>query len=311
METPKISICILTYNRAGNLNELLTSLDSINKAAVEIIVVDNNSTDDTSAIVKKFPFVRYHKTEKNIGVSARNIGIKNAVGEIVVTIDDDILGLNDESLTKIYELFIANKMLGALNFKVIDYRTGKVCNWIHHCKSEEFENKFFSTYEITEGAVAFRKSIFKEVGYYSEDLFLSHEGLDLAFRIMDSGLEVKYTGEICLKHCHAESGRKPWYRYYYDTRNQFWVAAKNLPLKYSIKYLSRGLLSTMVYSIRDFQVKYWAQGVFDGITGIRKSLNSRKKITDSTMQIIEKIDQNRPPVYYMAMKRLFRKEMRL
>lgn len=311
MELSKTTICILTFNRAKYLNDLLASLSCIKKNEVEILVIDNNSTDNTSEIIRQYQFANYYKTDKNIGVAARNIGIKRATGDIIITIDDDIIGLNDEYLTKIADRFIADDNLGALNFKVIEHNTGNICNWIHHCKSEEFENKDFPTYEITEGAVAYRREIFEKVGYYAEDFFLSHEGLDLAIRIIDSGFAVEYSGEICLIHCHAESGRKPWYRYYYDTRNQFWVAARSFPLKYSIIYLSRGLLSTMIYSIRDFQTKFWMKGVFDGIIGIKNSLKSRKRISDSTLKLIKIIDQNRPPFSYMLQKRLFRKEMRL
>ncbi|KAB0668511.1 glycosyltransferase [Oryzomonas sagensis] len=311
MKNITVSICILTYNRANFLNTLLASLTNIRYNNLEIIVIDNNSVDNTGIVVKQYQYVAYHKTSTNIGVAARNIGIKKANGDIIITIDDDIFGVDDDKIETIINYFVSNENLGALNFKVVDHIEGKICNWIHHCRSDEFENKSFLTYEITEGAVAFRKKVFEKAGYYAEDFFLSHEGIDIALRIMNSGYEVKYCGDICLVHHHAESGRKSWYRYYYDTRNQFMVAARNFPLTYSIIYIFKGLLSTFVYSIRDRKLKYWIKGVCDGMSGLNKYLNSRNKLLDSTLDIIHSIDKNRPSFWYMAQKRLFRKEMRL
>jgi GT2 family glycosyltransferase len=311
MDTLMISICILTYNRANYLCNLLSSLSHITKFKVEIIVIDNNSSDNTNIIVSHFPFVIYHKTESNIGVSARNIGIRKASGNIIITIDDDVIGINDEVLDKLITIFDNNKHLGALNFKVIDYNTNIMSNWIHHCKSEENENSYLLTYEISEGAVAFRKDVFDFAGYYAESFFLSHEGIDLAVRIINSGYEVRYTGDITLLHYHATAGRKPWYRYYYDTRNLFWVAVRNFPIVYAIKYISRGLISTMIYSIRDLNVLYWIKGVYDGIIGIEDCLKYRVAISKRTLDILVKIDNNRPPIMYMIKKRLFKKGMRL
>ena len=124
---------------------------------------------------------------------------------------------------------------------------GRTCNWVHHCKEEEYYDREFLTYEITEGAVAFRKKALNCSGYYPENFFLSHEGPDLAFRIFENGYRVIYWGDIRVEHLFSEEGRKPWRNYYYDTRNQFWLAARHFPFDYAVVYLGRGLGSMLVY----------------------------------------------------------------
>src|SRR3954462_4572345 len=92
----RYSIVIATYNRAGDLAETLRSLAGLRPSgAWEVIVVDNNSTDHTRAIVEgataAFPVPLRYVFEPEQGRSpALNAGIRRAQGEIVVTTDDDV-----------------------------------------------------------------------------------------------------------------------------------------------------------------------------------------------------------------------------
>ena len=90
------TVVIATYNRAGDLRETLTCLAGLRPASPwEVIVVDNNSTDDTRAVVEgaaaTFPVRLRYVFEREQGRSpALNAGIRLAHGEIVVTTDDDV-----------------------------------------------------------------------------------------------------------------------------------------------------------------------------------------------------------------------------
>lgn len=91
-----ISIIICTYNRSKLLVDCLESLlrNLGSQDHYEIIIVDNNSTDNTASIglkySEKYEFVKYFK-EPEVGLShARNAGCENANGEWLVYIDDDI-----------------------------------------------------------------------------------------------------------------------------------------------------------------------------------------------------------------------------
>ena len=308
----KVSICVLTYNRSLLLRNLLSSLQSLKYDILEIIVVDNHSADDTMRMVTtEFDEIKYIRTERNMGASARNLGLKAARGGIVVTLDDDILGLSEESIKFLLDLFGGRRGLGAVNFKVIAESTGRICNWVHHRKIEEFRDCEFQTYEITEGAVAFRRKVLEECGYYPEDFFLSHEGPDLAFRILDKGYEVIYSPRVTVVHYHSDLGRKNWLNYYYDTRNQMWVAARNFPISYAVRYLARGISSMFFYSIRDGFFWYWARGVVDGLRGLRNAMKGRNVLRKETMRTLRAIDSSRPDLKYMVGKKVFQKKFRL
>lgn len=307
-----ISIVILTYNRKELLEKLLYSLIALNKFDLEIIVVDNHSEDGTDKLLKEsFIHCISIRTEKNIGAVARNLGIRRARGEIIICLDDDVFGIDIEAIYTLEKIFYNNPKFAAVNFKVLDYYSGEICNWVHHCKAEEYCERTFKTYEITEGAVAFRRLALDMTSLYPMYFFISHEGLDLAFRLMDKGFDIIYTGDIAVQHCHSNLGRKVWTTYYYDSRNQLWIAVRNLPLIYALKYLIRGLISTLIYSLRDGYFRYWLKAIKDGIVGFPLAWKDRKIVSRNTIDVIKKIDKMRPSVWYLIKNRLFHKGMRL
>ena len=92
-----ISVIICTYNRQKYIYNVLKSLaeGTMSVAGYEIVLVDNNCTDDTRSEVERFqtdfPAVQLrYVTETNQGLShARNRGIKESKGDILVYVDDD------------------------------------------------------------------------------------------------------------------------------------------------------------------------------------------------------------------------------
>jgi hypothetical protein len=129
----------------------------------------------------------------------------------------------------------------------------------------------------------------------------------LAFRILDTGFNVIYSGEVAVKHLFDPKNREPWRKYYFDTRNQFWLAARNYPISYMLVYLSRGLFSMLIYSIRDGYFWYWAKAIIDGLAGLKKAIKQRKVLSQRTINIVRLIDSKRPGLGYMIRKKVLDK----
>ena len=310
--SPTWSIAVLTFNRADVLERLLQELAPLQSDEVELIVVDNCSVDRTPDVVRTMaPNCTYLRMDRNLGVGARNYGLRRASSDLVVCLDDDVFGMDRPALETLRRAFDAEPALGGINFKVLDAFTGEICNWVHHRRVEDFADGTFDTYEITEGAVAFRKAAVEAAGYYPDEFFLSHEGPDLAFRMLGAGYRVIYRGDVVVHHSHANQGRQSWTSYYYDTRNRYWLAARNFPVGYAARYLIRGQLSTLAYAIRDGFVWHWARAVWHGVSGLPRVWRDRKIVSDSTMSLVREIEAQRAPLHYMVRKRLWKKGMRL
>ncbi len=132
----KISIIIPTHNRSEQLEMVLKSIFKLNdKVSFEIIVVDNNSTDNTKAICNSFKNIKY-VFEKNTAFSkARNTGAINSTGQILLYLDDDVL-VNDGSLTSILKVFKENNKCGAIAGKILPKFLSKPPNWTLDCQKK-------------------------------------------------------------------------------------------------------------------------------------------------------------------------------
>lgn len=92
MAHPRVSVVIPTYNRASTLKRAIQSVLSQSFTDLELLVVDDASTDATADVIKNFsdPRLRYLPSRERLGVSrARNLGINNAQGELVAFQDSD------------------------------------------------------------------------------------------------------------------------------------------------------------------------------------------------------------------------------
>lgn len=305
------SIVILTFNRNHLLKRLLDDLQRFVKRGVQIVVVDNASVEPALSITRNYEAVVVLRASRNLGAAGRNLGFETAKGDIVICLDDDVFGLCDDALEQLDAIF-SDASVAAANFKVLEEHTGRVVNWVHHRVVEQFSNVPFDTYEITEGAVAFRRAVLNEVGGYPDAFFLSHEGPDLAFRIMNRGWRVIYHPAVAVTHSFAEEGRKSWRNYYYDTRNTLWLAARNLPWGYGTRTVLRQTAAMCFYSLRDRHFKWWVKGVWDGFKGLPQAMRERRSMSADTMRRIRTIDSFRPSLGYVLRKRLSRKgSMRL
>ncbi len=122
-DLPKITIVIPAYNEEGRIGEALEHLLSIDypRDKLEIIVVDDGSSDNTSGIAESYG-VKVIKHMKNMGRGAAvKTGILNASGELIVTIDADTKPMRD-SIRKLVSYMVQNRSIGAACGRLIPHR---------------------------------------------------------------------------------------------------------------------------------------------------------------------------------------------
>ena len=128
--SPKISVIVPAYNVEDYIYDCLISLIKQTFKDIEIIVINDGSTDNTRSIIKMF--MQFDKRirlidKKNNGVgSARNDGLKAALGECVLFVDSDDIVKDKDSFEKIYQKYVENcvdiVVFGALNLKNDKFR---------------------------------------------------------------------------------------------------------------------------------------------------------------------------------------------
>lgn len=303
-----VSIVVLTRDRRDSLLGLLDQLERLDDPATEVVVVDNGSADGTAAAVAaRHPGVTLVALPENVGVGARNRGLQRARGEIVITLDDDMIDLDASGLARLRERFAAAPTLAAVCFKVTWPGSPRVRDWVHR-RPVTAADDTFPTYEITEGAVAWRRAAIADAGWFREDFFISHEGVELAFRLLDRGWDIVYDGAVSVGHAHAAGGRANWRRHYYDTRNLFWVATLHMPAGYATRYLARCLGAMLAYSIRDGHLTAWLRAVRDGLSEVPRLRRERRPWTARTRAWVDAADVHRPGFWTLARRRLRQKD---
>ena len=134
--TPDVSVVIPTFNRARHLPAMLESVldQDTHGFSFEVIVVDNNSTDNTAAVVSSLqaptgPRLLYVKEPQQGTFHARNAGIRHANAPIIAFTDDDVRVAPDW-LQRIVETFRADPSLAFLGGPVLPLWDGRPPSWL-------------------------------------------------------------------------------------------------------------------------------------------------------------------------------------
>ncbi len=210
------SISICTHNGEKTLSQCLESLNkqTYQKNKVEILVIDNASTDSTKNIaqdfIKKSKFKCRYIFEPKLGLSvARNRGIKEARGEIVAFIDDDATA--DKGWLKNLSRCFKNGDIWAVGGRVKpkfeieppDWLPLKYLSVLTICN---LGPKIKEVPHIVGTNMAFMRGIFQQVGLFRTDLgrkgnnLLSGEELDLCERITKASGKIIYNPKVVVYH---------------------------------------------------------------------------------------------------------------
>ena len=297
-DLPCVTIVILNYQRRDTLCRTVAIARGQEYPNYEVLVVDNASTDGSGDMVEAlFPDVRLVRLPVNIGCAARNHGVAAARGEIVVTIDNDVLLTSPSDLRTVVELFRQHPSMACINFRILN-AAGHLSrrDWCHPRRWSDAANEQFLTDYVLEGASAFRRRAFEKVGGYWAPLFIGHEGLDLAFRLLDAGYDLLYTPDVSVIHLVSATARPSSRIYYTFTRNCLWVALRNhRPLAAAQAILSD--VALMAFS--SGRARHWGSffhGLWDGLVGIPQALSARSPLRMNTYDRLKAIRASEPTV---------------
>ncbi len=179
----KVSIIITTKNEADVIERLLKSIDSQTFENKEVILVDNNSTDNTLEIVQKNKKVRCFSCGPERSAQ-RNFGAKKAEGNFLLFLDAD-MELSGNVVKECVQEIIKDKKNGGV---VIPEKSIASNFWE---KVKAFERSFYNQHgdEITDAARFFSKEVFENVGGYDETI-TGPEDWDLPESIRKKGYKI-------------------------------------------------------------------------------------------------------------------------
>ena len=217
-----ISVIICTYNRDKYIYNVLKSVteNDLDTSLYEVVLVNNNSTDNTESECKRFAInfpnisFQYH-VELNQGLSyARNRGIAEAKGNVVVYVDDDAT-VNAEYLTTYYRFFATNENAYAAGGPILPVYETEEPKWFSHYTRQLVTGRLYFGNEAKEfskgtfpggGNAAYRKSVFDKVGLFNPELgrkgnsLIGAEEKDLFDKMVDNAIKFYYLPNAILYH---------------------------------------------------------------------------------------------------------------
>lgn len=268
--TPEITIAILTYRRRAHLERALASARAQQGVDAEIIVVDNAAEPGLEAwLGETAPTVRYIAMEHNGGCEGRNAALRAARAPLVITLDDDVEFVGTGEARRVIEIFRSDSRIACANFLVTG-ADGRVLQreWCHP-RPITHAQLSFDTYFILEGACALRRDAALAAGGYYGPFFLGHEGIDLAYRLLDRGGRVIHTPRVTVVHYAAAENRPSWRLYYYYTRNGIWVSMRNFRLGRALYGAVVNTARMAFFAARAGELRAWASGLGEGARAIR------------------------------------------
>lgn len=187
MLVPKVSFVVPTYNHARYLPHALNSIINQSYPNLEVLVIDDGSTDGTAQLVKPFRSIINYIYKKNGGTpSALNLGLSLATGKYVcwLSADDALIG---EKVSKQLELMESDPNLGFsyTSFVVINAKGEKQydVNSAYYSDKREMVTKLMQGCFINGSSVMMRRSALEEIGNFDESLPQAHD-YDLWYRFL-------------------------------------------------------------------------------------------------------------------------------
>lgn len=236
---PLISVVITTKNDEKVLRKLLISLTNQTYKSVQIIVIDNNSSDNTKNIAKEFTkFVFNHGPERS---AQRNYGANKATGEYLFFLDSDM-----ELTPKVIEDCTNKSIQGKLDGIVVPEESKASHFW---GKVKAFERSFYNEQgdSITDAARFFSKNVFFSVGRYDETI-TGPEDWDLPDRVREKGYKIGRGKEMIFHHEYTTSIVSLFKKKFYYGLNAH---------KYLVKHNIPTISPKTIYFLRPLFYKNW------------------------------------------------------
>ncbi len=288
----KIACIILNWNGNTEVVDCVRSLLNSHNVNVDILVVDNGSTDGSDIqLLKTFPLINLTKSKHNTGVARGwNTGVRRALeqgAEYVFFLNSDaqvaedclkkLLDTIDEHTTA---MIVTPRILDSTQDNTIWFDGGKL-NIFGDVVHYKFGQKHLPSFDIFRTSFAsgcamlIRSSVFESVGLFDESYFAYSEDADFSFRVLSQGLEILHVPQAIVHHTPSSSvkhNKGRWFRDYYVTRNKILLTRDRLHgirwfwflfyfvIVYLIKPISYFLITLQFRRIRALIIALWDAG---------------------------------------------------
>lgn len=204
-----ISIIIINYNGKKWIKKCFDSLKNQTFKNFEVIVVDNNSSDNSIEQIKNYySFVKIIQSKKNLGFAGgNNLGIKNANGQLILLLNYDTWFKND-FIERLYKEFISNNV-DIVSPSQANYFNQKKSNFrakidpLGHCIHVRNNLQKSQSFYLSGTCLLFPRELYEETLGLDSDFFMYFEEIDWFWRLNLLNKSFKQLDDIYIYHYSA------------------------------------------------------------------------------------------------------------
>lgn len=284
MHRPLVSVIIVNWNGMHYLEDCLGSFFKSSYKNVEIFFVDNASSDESVAYVRKnYPTVKIIQNKENLGFAeGHEEAFRKAKGEAILLLSMDTI-VAKNLLEELIDGLYAEKNIGVVQPKVIIY-PDKVIDSIgsfflasgllYHFGREKdptkaMYNKQMDVFSAKGACMLFRKEVLDKTGLFDKDYFAYYEETDLCMRVWLAGYKVRYIPSTFIYHKGGGASGKMVRSYilFHSQKNRIATYLKNFSVKYILRVLP---LTIMMYEAAF--IGYLLTGRFGAAWSVQKAI---------------------------------------
>ena len=324
---PLVSFIILNWNGRRRLEKCLASIVKIKYPSIEIVVVNNGSTDDSSYFIEKYyPEITIIELKKNVGYArGKNIGVSKAKGKYILSLDNDT-EVTPNFLLPLVEDLEKDKSVGIVQPQIRSMmdrnHLDSVCAfltftgflyYVGYMKSykENYYSKPMFGYSIKGACFIISKSDYISLGGFDVSFFSYVEETDLCHRMWLFGKKVLYDPKSVIYHWgggDTQMATKTEETIHRSFRNRFYSYLKNFSLIELIKILPVHIVAcelfVLLFLLKGQLGKATAvqlgtvSWILDLPSILKKRLYIQSKIRKASDKSIEKYIKKSPRISY-------------
>lgn len=288
----KFSFLIVTKNRAEELTVTLDKIYKLFDITIHEVLVFIDGCEATELIKNNFSWVKWFGVAKSIGASpARNMLYKNAVGDILIGLDDDSHPISNNFIEKCTALFQDNPKLGIITFQEVRGIFSSDSLALEHAQKEFIQ---FQTNDFVGCGFAFKNDVYKKTNGFPLWLDIYGEETCMSFEVLDANFEILYDNSIIVNHRVNKEERQQQGKYYYRFKKQlkntilFYIVYRKYPLKKIVKTISHNFIK---YALKDFTYfKLFWSALFEVVLNFFFVLKFRKPVKNETLEKIKNLE---------------------
>ncbi|MBE5867417.1 MAG: glycosyltransferase family 2 protein [Lachnospiraceae bacterium] len=295
----KVTVVIPNYNGMKYLENCIEALMTQTGPELQIIVVDNGSSDSSVNFLKRrYPQVWIKEQSINTGFChAVNVGIRNCHTKYVILLNNDTQVLPGfiQALVDVMEkpgnekVFSASaQMLDMNNPELIDDAGDLVCalGWAFargKGKPAEKYDKPKEVFAACAGAAIYRRNVFECIGFFDESHFAYLEDIDIAYRAKIQGYRNVYEPAAKVLHAGSASSGSRYnpFKTKLTTANNIYTFWKNMPIiqwLFNLPLLLLGYLIKALFFYRKGLWEPYVKGSRAGVSRCRSKLGKKHKV---------------------------------